>query len=123
MKVLSLFNKDKRFVSFSTDSIENIPSIFYTKEMNFPIQEINSWLWAGDMDSGGPVPSSRDKLSQLYSNIFSEYSPETFLLYITRQLYLLCKKFPEIQDKEFMFLAKNTNSLVDNYLKSNNLHY
>jgi hypothetical protein len=116
--MFALFNKNKIFIGYSPDIPEN--SDLLKIEIPESKSNITIWKWDGDYDNGKMVPISTgypmeeiELERELFDYIDKRYPLGVQLANIIKQISKILKKYPDLEDDEFVDMSHYVLNAVD----------
>lgn len=105
-----LFNKDKKFIGYSSDISEN--SELLKLEIPEEKSDISFWKWEGTYENGRMVPidvgypiEEYELEKSLFEYINKNYPIQTQMINIIKQLRKIVKENAELEDYQFMDMS------------------
>lgn len=113
-----LFNKNKAFVGYSPDIPEN--SDLLKIKIPESQSDITVWKWEGDFDNGKMVPlisgypvEEIELERELFEYIDKRYPLAIQMTNIIRQISKILRKYPDLEDDEFVDMSHYILNAVD----------
>jgi hypothetical protein len=125
--MFALFNKDKNFIGYSDDILEN--SLILKREIPLETSDISVWRWEGNYDDGKMVSNNieypieeLELEKELFNKINTKYPPQIQFLNIIKQLKKIIQYNQDVMDDDFMDMADSVTNAVDKYDKRINYY-